>query len=69
VNTGNSESRKHISGCMCCGLSSSRRGFLARLGALGAAAVFPIVPARAQTKPDLIDTHLHFYPPEYQTDL
>jgi hypothetical protein len=41
----------------------------ARLGALGAAAVFPIVPARAQTKPDLIDTHLHFYPPEYQTDL
>jgi hypothetical protein len=54
---------------MCCGLSSLRRGFLARLSALGAAAVFPIVPARAQTKPDLIDTHLHFYPPEYQTDL
>src|SRR5580698_483053 len=51
---------------MCCGPTSSRRGFLAGLGALGAASVFPMAAARAQAKPALIDTHLHFYPPEYQ---
>jgi len=45
---------------------SSRRGFLAGLGALGAASIVPIVAARGQTSPALIDTHLHFYPPEYQ---
>jgi 6-methylsalicylate decarboxylase len=52
--------------CTCCGPSASRRGFLAGLGALGAASALPGFAARAQAKPALIDTHLHFYPPEYQ---
>src|SRR5258705_3693689 len=66
VNTRDSRSRGYHSCCTCCGPSSSRRGFLAGLGALGAALVVPTVAARGQTKPALIDTHLHFYPPEYQ---
>jgi hypothetical protein len=66
VNTSDSRSRGYYSCCACCGPSSSRRGFLAGLGALGAASVVPTVAARGQTKPALIDTHLHFYPPEYQ---
>ena len=66
MNTKDSESRGYYPGCACCGPSSSRRGFLAGLGALGAASVVPTIAARAQTKPTLIDTHLHFYPPEYQ---
>src|SRR3977135_2420980 len=52
--------------CTCCGPSSSRRGFLAGLSALGVASVLPTFAAHGQTKPTLIDTHLHFYPPEYQ---
>ncbi|TWB52358.1 putative TIM-barrel fold metal-dependent hydrolase [Bradyrhizobium sacchari] len=50
----------------CGGPSWSRRGFLAGAGALGLAASIPTVAARGQTTPALIDTHLHFYPPEYQ---
>jgi hypothetical protein len=30
------------------------------------ASVLPTFAARGQRKPALIDTHLHFYPPEYQ---
>src|SRR5258708_8627372 len=45
---------------------SSRRGFLAGFGALAAASIVPTFAAHGQTKPALIDTHLHFYPPEYQ---
>src|SRR5258708_6467835 len=66
VNTRDSRSRGYHSCCTCCGPSSSRRGFLAGLRALCAALVFPTVAARGQTNPPLIDTHLHFYPPEYQ---
>ena len=66
MNTKVSKSRGYHSGCTCCGPSSSRRGFLVGLGALGAASVVPTIAARGQTKPALIDTHLHFYPPEYQ---
>ena len=50
----------------CCGPSWSRRGFLAGLGALGVASTITSVAALGQSKPTLIDTHLHFYPPEYQ---
>src|SRR5665213_701416 len=63
VNTTDSRSHTHHAFCTCSGTSSSRRGFLAGLGALGVASM---VGARGQTKPDLIDTHIHFYPPEYQ---
>ena len=66
MNTRDSKPREYHSCCTCCGPSSSRRGFLAGLGALGVASVVPTVAARGQTKPTLIDTHLHFYPPEYQ---
>ena len=50
----------------CCGPSWSRRGFLAGFAALGLASTLPSVTALGQAKPTLIDTHLHFYPPEYQ---
>src|ERR1700743_2540817 len=53
-------------GCSCCDPKWSRRGFLAGLGAVGLASTIPPVAASAQTSPALIDTHLHFYPPEYQ---
>jgi len=66
VNTTDSRSQTHHACCNYCGPSSSRRGFLAGLGALGVASMVPMVEARGQTKPDLIDTHIHFYPPEYQ---
>src|SRR5258707_12115090 len=46
---------------------ASRRGFLAGLGAVGAAAMFPARTSWGQgAKPILIDTHHHFYPPDYQ---
>lgn len=45
--------------------SASRRAFLAGTAAIGAAAIWPGVPAFGQQK-TLIDTHHHFYPPEYQ---
>src|SRR6266852_7775493 len=66
VDTRDSRSRGYHTCCSCCGSSSSRRGFLAGLGALAAASLVPTVAARGQTNPTLIDTHLHFYPPEYQ---
>ena len=66
MNTMDSRSRGDDSCCSCCGLSSSRRRFLAQLGAFGAALAVPTVAAHGQTKPALIDTHQHFYPPEYQ---
>ena len=48
--------------------AASRRDFLASLSALGAAAVLPVGRAHAQAaaKPTVIDTHHHFYAPEYQ---
>ena len=55
----------HFRGCACCALPTSRRQFLAGAAAIGAAAMLPGVQARAQQKV-LIDTHHHFYPPEYQ---
>jgi predicted TIM-barrel fold metal-dependent hydrolase len=59
-------SRKyHFRGCACCGMSSSRRQFLAGVAAIGTAAMLPLT-AKAQTAATLIDTHYHFYPPEYQ---
>jgi predicted TIM-barrel fold metal-dependent hydrolase len=50
--------------CACC-TGLSRRGFMASLASAGAAALLPRA-AFAQEKPSLIDTHHHFYPPEYQ---
>ena len=44
---------------------SSRRQFLAGLGAAGAAAMLPAPAVRAQPAKTLIDTHHHFYPPAY----
>jgi predicted TIM-barrel fold metal-dependent hydrolase len=55
---------RHLRGCRCCS-GVSRRAFVAGLGTLGAAAMLPRL-ARGQNKPSLIDTHHHFYPPEYQ---
>jgi len=49
--------------CPICGPSWSRRGFIAGVGALGLASAIPTVAVHGQTKPALIDTHLHFYPP------
>lgn len=66
MSTSDAKAREHLSGCRCCRPSSSRRGFLAGLGALGVASALPTVAARALSKPELIDTHIHFYPPEYQ---
>lgn len=48
-----------------CASTLSRRRFVASAVALGAAAMIPAKPARAEP-PKLIDTHHHFYPPEYQ---
>ena len=53
-----------LTGCQCCG-GLSRRGFVAGIATIGAAAALPKL-ASAQHKADLIDTHHHFYPPEYQ---
>ena len=66
MNISDAKTREHFSGCACCSSSPSRRGFIAGLGALGVASALPTASARAQAKPELIDTHIHFYPPEYQ---
>jgi 6-methylsalicylate decarboxylase len=50
---------------VACGCGMSRRQILGGVAALGAAAAMPRS-AGGQTKPTLIDTHYHFYPPEYQ---
>ena len=44
---------------------SSRRQFLAGVGAAAAAAMLPAPALRAQPAQTLIDTHSHFYPPAY----
>jgi 6-methylsalicylate decarboxylase len=45
--------------------SASRRQFVRGLGTLAAAALLPH-PSFGQDTPEIIDTHHHFYPPEYQ---
>jgi predicted TIM-barrel fold metal-dependent hydrolase len=55
----------HVRGSESCGISASRRVFLAGSAALGAAAMLPESASLAQEK-RLIDTHHHFYPPQYQ---
>jgi predicted TIM-barrel fold metal-dependent hydrolase len=50
---------------VCDDRSLSRRGFMAGLGAAGAAAALPAPAVRAQDARALIDTHHHFYPPSY----
>ncbi len=57
--------RYRLRGCGCCGTDVSRRRFLSGAAAAGAAAMLP-GGATAQSAPKLIDTHHHFYPPEYQ---
>jgi predicted TIM-barrel fold metal-dependent hydrolase len=52
--------------CNCSGVTSSRRNFLAGLGALGLSAAVPTSAEPAPAKRALIDTHIHFFPPEYQ---
>jgi predicted TIM-barrel fold metal-dependent hydrolase len=65
--TGSVASMSQTQTCSCMHGHASRRGFLAGLGALGATAAFSPRPSLAQdTKPTLIDTHHHFYPPDYQ---
>lgn len=50
------------------GRYGTRRGFLQALGALGAAGALPACTSMGLSgaAPRLIDTHHHFYPPEYQ---
>jgi 6-methylsalicylate decarboxylase len=58
--------RGRFRGCACCATSGlSRRGFLAGAVTAAVASALPEAPAFAQA-PTLIDTHHHFYPPEYQ---
>jgi 6-methylsalicylate decarboxylase len=54
----------HFGHCAC-GATLSRRRFVTGTLALGAAAALSAKPAFAQAR-GLIDTHHHFYPPEYQ---
>jgi predicted TIM-barrel fold metal-dependent hydrolase len=49
----------------CVPAVSSRRQFLAGLGAVGAAAMLSAPSVRAQGAKTLVDTHSHFYPPSY----
>src|SRR3954470_2218664 len=49
----------------CDSTGSSRRQFLAGLGATGLAAALPAPAVHAQGAKTLIDTHNHFYPPAY----
>src|SRR5208283_3470012 len=49
----------------CSSARSSRRQFLAGLGAAGAAAMLSAPAVHAQATKTLIDTHHHFYPPSY----
>jgi 6-methylsalicylate decarboxylase len=58
--------RQHFSGCTCCESTQlSRRRFVGGAVAMGIAATLPVKPAVARER-SLIDTHHHFYPPEYQ---
>jgi predicted TIM-barrel fold metal-dependent hydrolase len=59
--------RQHFSGCRCCEATQlSRRRFVGGAVAMGATVILPARPAAARERM-LIDTHHHFYPPEYQT--
>src|SRR5262245_59624140 len=49
----------------CAPIRSSRRAFLAGLGAAGLASVLPSRELHAQDAKTVIDTHHHFYPPGY----
>jgi len=49
----------------CDSTGSSRRQFLAGLGAAGLAAALPSPAVHAQGARSVIDTHCHFYPPSY----
>jgi len=59
----------HPRGCGCCEAPAlsrlSRRGFVAGAAVIGTAAAFASGSAFAQQRV-LIDTHHHFYPPQYQ---
>jgi 6-methylsalicylate decarboxylase len=59
--------KTHLRGCACCGTSGlSRRQFVAgAIATMGAAASLSARPSLAAERA-LIDTHHHFYPPEYQ---
>lgn len=65
---GHAHDHAHEPACACChGLTATRRTLLAGLGALGAAAALPMPLAFGQgAARRLIDTHHHYYPPEYQ---
>jgi predicted TIM-barrel fold metal-dependent hydrolase len=49
----------------CSPADTSRRRFMAGVGAAAAAAMLPAPAVRAQGAKTLIDTHCHFYPPSY----
>src|SRR5437899_2045301 len=58
---------RHTGDRSCCQFGSpTRRRFMAAAGAWGAMATLPEGIALAQTTSNLIDTHHHFYPPDYQ---
>jgi predicted TIM-barrel fold metal-dependent hydrolase len=57
--------RRGQTGCACCG-GASRRQLLAGAVALGTASMLPYGASQGQpARPKLIDTHHHFFPPEY----
>src|SRR5215831_18171216 len=65
--------RNNHQGCACCGTSGlSRRRFVAGALAMGAAAdlwakpTVALAQSSVTSQRTLIDTHHHFYPPEYQ---
>ena len=58
---------QHAGDCPCCHFGrTSRRRFMAAVGAWGATAMLPGGIALGQTTSNLIDTHHHFFPPDYQ---
>jgi len=58
--------RGHFPTCSCCATAGlSRRRFMAATVASAVASALPVTRAFADA-PSLIDTHHHFYPPEYQ---
>src|SRR5450759_5219782 len=58
---------QHAGDCPCCNFGrTSRRRFMAAVGAWGATAMLPGGIALGQTTSNLIDTHHHFFPPDYQ---
>jgi len=58
--------RGHFPTCSCCATAGlSRRQFMGGTVATAVASALPVTRAVADA-PSLIDTHHHFYPPEYQ---